>query len=64
MTAKTKIHGNCDPEFLRVKAVFEELFEKGKELGAGIAVSIDGKPVVDLWGGYADRKSSQPWPKE
>jgi CubicO group peptidase (beta-lactamase class C family) len=64
MTAKTKIHGNCDPEFLRVKAVFEELFEKGKELGAGIVVSIDGKPVVDLWGGYADRKRSQPWQKD
>ncbi len=39
--AKTKIDGDCDPKFFRVKEVFEKLFEEGKELGAGVAVTID-----------------------
>jgi CubicO group peptidase (beta-lactamase class C family) len=64
IAAETIIHGDCDPHFSPVKAVFEELFEKGRELGAGIAVTIDGKPVVDLWGGYTDRARSQPWQKD
>jgi len=63
-TAKSNIHGDCDPKFLSLKAVFEELFEKGHELGAGLAVTLDGKPVVNLWGGYTDRRRTRPWKKD
>ena len=64
MAPKTKIYGDCDPMFFRVQEVFEEHFEKGKELGAGVAVYIDGKLVVHLWGGYADRALTRPWQKD
>ncbi|CAB1078497.1 Putative esterase [Olavius algarvensis Delta 1 endosymbiont] len=59
-----KISGKCDPKFFWVREVFENLFEEGKELGAGVAVSIDGKLVVDLWGGYADTERARCWEKD
>jgi CubicO group peptidase (beta-lactamase class C family) len=49
------IHGHCDPKFENVRRVFEQQFEKGKEVGAGIAFTLDGESVVDLWGGYRGR---------
>ena len=42
---RIKIHGDCDSIFFRLKEAFEELFEMGKELGAGVAVTIDGRPL-------------------
>ncbi len=56
-----RVYGQCDPKFHRVKEVFEEHVETGKELGAGVAVMIGGRPVVDLWGGYADPQRMRPW---
>ena len=47
-----QIEGNCDPRFGRVKAAFAENFDQRNEYGAAVAVSVDGKMVVDLWGGH------------
>lgn len=33
----------------------------GEELGAAICVTVDGEPVVDLWGGYRDIERTVPW---
>ena len=57
----TEIHGECDPRFLRVKKVFAESFASGAELGAAVAITVDGGPVVDLWGGIANRAEGLPW---
>lgn len=46
------IHGLCDPRFERVRRVFSERIEAGKEVGAAIAFTLNGESVVDLWGGY------------
>jgi len=43
-----------------VEALAQEL-SSGEELGASIAVNIDGELVADIWGGYADRAKSIPW---
>jgi CubicO group peptidase (beta-lactamase class C family) len=56
-----EIQGKCDPKFLGVKEVFTDLFHKGKELGAGVAVTIAGNLVVDLWGGHANPERTRPW---
>ncbi|MFG1702200.1 serine hydrolase domain-containing protein [Nonomuraea sp. M3C6] len=52
---------HCDPRFSRVREVFERHFTDGEELGAAFAVYLDGEPVVDLWGGVADRHTGRPW---
>jgi CubicO group peptidase (beta-lactamase class C family) len=57
----TTVHGTCDPRFARVREVFDRHFADGEELGAAFAVFLDGEPVVDLWGGVADRHSGRAW---
>ena len=37
--------------------------EEGKELGAGVAVTLDGRLVVDLRGGYVDHQRTRSWQK-
>ena len=41
------IHGVCDPRFERLKAAFVANFEADLELGASIAATWRGEPVVD-----------------
>jgi len=55
------VQGICDPRFARVREVFAESFENRLALGAAVAVTIDGKPVVDLWGGVANTDRTRPW---
>lgn len=59
-----EIHGTCKPQFEGVKAVFEENFEQRGDVGACVAVSIEGEPVVDLWAGYRDRARTLPWEQD
>ena len=59
-----QIEGTCDPKFNRVKGVFAENFEKRGEVGAAAAVVLDGKSVVDLWAGHADRDKTRPWTRD
>ncbi len=56
--------GSCDARFRRVKEVFESNFANGLEVGAAVAATIDGKPVVDLWGGHADAARTRPWMRD
>ena len=64
MSETPEIRGQCDPKFERVREVFAENFEKRGELGAGVAVTIGGKSVIDLWGGHLDSKKATPWEKD
>jgi CubicO group peptidase (beta-lactamase class C family) len=59
-----KVEGSCDPRFNRVKDVFVENFEKRNEVGAAAAVMLDGKSVVDIWAGHADREKTRPWTRD
>jgi CubicO group peptidase (beta-lactamase class C family) len=59
-----KIEGTCDPKFNRVKDAFAENFEKRSEVGAAAAVVLDGKSVVDIWGGHADKAATRPWTRD
>ena len=55
------IRGHVDPAFERVRDAFALNFAEGREVGASFAVELDGRPVVDLWGGFADRARTRPW---
>ncbi len=41
--------------------LFRNLVQSGEECGGSFAVYHNGKLVVDLWGGYADWQTEQPW---
>jgi len=64
MTDKVEIHGLCEPRFEAVKKAFTRNFEEGMEVGASFAVTINGKYVIDIWGGYKDKEKTQPWEKD
>jgi CubicO group peptidase (beta-lactamase class C family) len=47
--------------FQRLKPLFQENFEKFGELGAAVSVWQNGKPIVDLYGGFRDAHREKPW---
>jgi CubicO group peptidase (beta-lactamase class C family) len=53
--------GICDPAFASVRAAFEANLADGSDLGASLAVYVDGRCVVDLWGGIADERTNRAW---
>jgi CubicO group peptidase (beta-lactamase class C family) len=57
----TTVHGLCQDRFSAVRAAFSANFEQGHEVGASVAVTLDGELVVDLWGGLADLATGEPW---
>lgn len=57
----TEIHGSADTRFAAVRDAFQRRLDAGQELGASIAVAVDGELVVDLWGGYADAEKTRDW---
>jgi CubicO group peptidase (beta-lactamase class C family) len=45
----------------RLKPLFQENFEKFGELGAAVSIWQNGKPVLDLYGGFRDARRETPW---
>ncbi|MFI9803681.1 serine hydrolase domain-containing protein [Streptomyces sp. NPDC052301] len=63
-TRRPRIHGHCDARFAAVREAFEENVRTRGELGAAVAVTVDGVTVVDLWGGWADAARTRPWERD
>jgi CubicO group peptidase (beta-lactamase class C family) len=59
--ADAPIGGLCPPRFNAVRAAFEANFAEGQELGARFALAVEGRIVVDLIGGWADRAQTRPF---
>jgi CubicO group peptidase (beta-lactamase class C family) len=64
MSSEFRIEGECDKRFDNVKKAFAENFEKRGELGAAVSIVVDGRPVVDLWGGHADKAKTRLWMRD
>ena len=48
---ETRVSGKVDARFEPVREAFAENFEKHDEDGAACCVYVEGRPVVDIWGG-------------
>jgi CubicO group peptidase (beta-lactamase class C family) len=55
------VEGRCDPRFEAMREQLAANIETGKDLGASVAVTLDGEMVVDMWGGWADTEKTKPW---
>ena len=61
MAAVPEIHGSCDARFVGVREALAENFRDRGEIGAAVALSLDGRAVVEIWAGWADRARRRPW---
>lgn len=62
--SQVRSQGHVDPRFEAVRAAFESNFANGEENGACFCMTLEGKPVVDIWAGYADESKTRPWDKD
>lgn len=64
MNAASPVQGHCEPRFAEVRREFERNFAERGEIGAAVSIYHEGKLVVDLWGGVADKDAGRPWLKD
>jgi CubicO group peptidase (beta-lactamase class C family) len=57
------VEGECDPKFDGVLDAFVENFEKRQEVGASVCLNLEGRTVVDLWGGRV-AVDGAPWVRD
>lgn len=55
------ITGTCDARFAAVREVFAQNAIAFGETGAGLSITVDGRTVVDLCGGWRDAARTRPW---
>ena len=61
MSDYATLGGTCTARFDPVRELFAAKLDLGEELGASVAINIEGEMVVDLWGGWADEARTVPW---
>jgi CubicO group peptidase (beta-lactamase class C family) len=59
-----QLHGWVDDGYGAVMDAFRENFLARQDLGAGCTAYRDGRIVVDLWGGIADRRTGRAWGRD
>jgi CubicO group peptidase (beta-lactamase class C family) len=58
------ISGRCRDGFGAIKDAFAANFAVNGDVGASVAVTVDGELVVDLWGGTQDVGGEVPWEED
>ena len=58
------ISGTVEPGYEGVRAAFATNFAEHGEVGAGFSLVVDGRTVVDLWGGVADAATGAPYTED
>lgn len=55
------LNGTVDPRFQPVLDAFIENYRREDEFGSAVSVVLDGRTVVDLWGGWRDSDRQREW---
>ena len=55
------LNGSYDPRFEPVVGAFIQNYRVEDEVGSAVSVVLDGRTVVDLWGGWKDAARQQEW---
>jgi CubicO group peptidase (beta-lactamase class C family) len=58
-----EIQGSYDDLFTAAPMALAGLLDGG-DVGGAVAVFVDGEPVVDVWGGFADADRTIPWQRD
>lgn len=59
----SNVHGSWEAQFAPLVETFARSIAEGSERGH-IAVAVDGKILVDMWGGQADDTVGRPWSED
>jgi CubicO group peptidase (beta-lactamase class C family) len=60
----TTVNGLVEPGFEGVRDAFARNFEEHDEVGAGFCLHVEGRRVVDIWGGTVDETSGRPYDED
>ena len=52
------ISGYCEEKYTPVKKIFKDYFLKQEEIGASFAIYKEGKPLIDLHGGFKNKNNN------
>jgi CubicO group peptidase (beta-lactamase class C family) len=58
------VGGDVDEGYGKVADAFHRNMASGKEIGAAVTVYCDGRKVIDLWGGYRNGRTQEPWQQD
>lgn len=58
------VDGEAHPAFAPVVSYFGRLFGPESKGGGALSVRLHGRPVVDVWAGFADRRAERPWERD
>ena len=58
------LYGRYAAAFQPVADAFVRNFQEHGEVGASLCITLDGEPVVDLWGGTKDVEAQTPWQQD
>ncbi|MEB3034178.1 esterase/beta-lactamase LipL [[Mycobacterium] nativiensis] len=61
MALPPNVHGAADQNFACAVRAFAAMFPGRRFGGGALAVYQDGRPLVDVWTGWADRAGTVPW---
>lgn len=53
--------GSSDARFQPLVDILNHQLDADYDLGASLAVAVDGELVTDVWGGWSDTAKTQPW---
>jgi len=59
-----EISGYTSTAFEPLIDIMSASLDAGDDLGASLAVTIEGEMVVDTWGGWADPEQTRPWEQD
>lgn len=58
------IQGFADQRFERLSELLSASIDSGGDVGASVAVTVEGETVVDLWGGWTDESRTTRWQQD
>ena len=61
---KPLVEGFCEPAFSELKDIFVKSIQSGFDDGAGFSLEVEGKEVLNLWGGFTDKDHKKNWQKD
>ncbi len=64
MCIVSELSGTSDDRFQSLADIVDRQLASGYDLGASLAVAVDGELVCDVWGGSADEAGSTPWQRD